>query len=165
MVPFADVVFGMDTNFWKEYGERAHGDFELWTSSTEASRIFNLYHIRAEPGGGVSGNPGAIRHGGNSGFMSIGLAIHFGAAWIGLLGFDLQDTNGRLHFHRDHPEHIGNPRRDRFKAWRKHFAELASQAPVPIVNLSRQTALLCFPRATIQDYIGITASVHEGLKA
>lgn len=139
----------MDSKFWKEYGEEADGDYELWTSSVEAARLFNLHHIHAQPGGGLSSQRGQIRHGGNSGFMAAGLAIHFGAALVTLLAYDMMDTEGRLHFHRDHPEYIGNPMRARFKAWRKHFDELARVSPVPIQNASRKTALECFPRVDL----------------
>jgi hypothetical protein len=141
----------MDSNFWKQYGEEAGGDFESWTCSPEAARVFHLHHIRSEPGGGISQLPGTIRSGGNSGFMAVGLALHFGAARVTMLGYDMQDTNGRIHFHRDHPEHIGNPIRSRFKAWRKCFAEMAKETDVPIVNATRQTALECFSRMSLAE--------------
>lgn len=150
MAPFADAVFGMDSKFWKRYGEEADGEYELWTCGSEAARLFNLNYIAAEPGAGVSDKPGTLRHGGNSGYLAVGLALHFGASRITLLGYDMQDTGGRLHFHRDHPDDIGNPIVSRFKAWRRAFAELERATDVEIVNASRATALECFPRMQLR---------------
>lgn len=141
----------MDGPFWKQYGEEATGNYELWTASSECARLFNLYHINVEPGSGISNKPGTVRHGGNSGYVTASLALYFGAARVTLLAYDMQDTGGRLHFHRDHPPHLGNPIRSRFKAWRRNFAELARATDVPIINASRQTALECFPRMSLTE--------------
>lgn len=141
----------MDRKWWHEYGTGIRGAFELWTSHPEAARIYRLNLIRAEPGGGLSKTPGSIRAGGNSGFQAVALALHFGASRVVLLGFDMQFTNGRTHWHGDHGKGLGNPVRERMKVWQDRFAELAAEVSVPIVNATRETALTCFPRASLKE--------------
>jgi len=149
------VVFGGDQSWWKVYGGQVRGDFELWTTSYEAARIFDLYRVRGEGGGGISKKPGTIRLGGNSGFQALGLALYFGAAKVVLLGYDMQATGGKLHWHPDHKgiptHHLGNPVPEKMKEWCRHFADLAAQTTVPIYNATRTTALKCFPRVALEE--------------
>ena len=142
----------MDRNWWNEYGAEVTGAFEMWTTSREAARIYDLNHIRGEGGGGLARNPGSIRLGGNSGFQAVGLAHHFGAARITLLGYDMQlPATGRTHWHGDHSHKLGNPIQDRMKAWQKCFAEMAGLVRIPIVNATRETALKCFPQLPLAE--------------
>lgn len=140
----------MDRGWWNEYGSQVDGDFELWTSNREASRVWGLSFINSEPGGGVSDLPHTIRQGGNSGFQAVGLALYFGAAKVILLGYDMQLTGKKSHWHGDHQQ-LGNPVADRIIKWRHRFAEMASQTDVEIVNATRGTALTCFPRVNLLE--------------
>lgn len=145
----------MDNTWWKVYARKIAGSFELWTTSFDASRIFKLNRIIGEGGGGLSRRPGVIRLGGNSGFQALGLALHFGAAKVVLLGYDMQAPKGRLHWHADHtgvPAHrLGNPVPEKMREWVKHFTELSNQSRVPIVNATRQSALKCFPKVSLEE--------------
>lgn len=157
----------MDRNWWKTYAGEVSGDFELWTTTREAARIYKLNLIPAEEGGGLSRKAGTIRRGGNSGFQALSLALHFGAAKVVLLGYDMQLTGGKKHWHPDH-ENIGNPVAGKMKDWHRHFADLAGQVRVPILNATRQTALKCFPRVDLleslaeptADGAGTESSIH-----
>lgn len=140
----------MDRIWWIEYAADVKGDFELWTSSKPAADVFDLNFINSEPGGGYSSRPGTIRQGGNSGFQAVSLALYFGAARVVLLGFDMQMTGGRTHWHGDHRGKLGNPVDARMKFWLERFGELAKQAPAPIINATRETALTCFPRIDLK---------------
>lgn len=145
LAPFADVVYAMDRAWWNEYGAGIAPGPELWTSSREASRVYRINHINAETGGGISTRRDTIRLGGNSGFQAVGLALLFGAARVILLGFDMQNSGGRTHWHGDH-QRLGNPRSARMKEWIARFEQLAHEARAPIINATRTTALGCFPR-------------------
>lgn len=138
----------MDRAWWNTYGPYISGDFEFWTSHREASKVWGLNFINSEPGGGVSDLPGTIRQGGNSGFQAVGLALHFGAAKIVLLGYDMQLTGGKTHWHGDH-KGLGNPVNDKMQRWRSRFAEMTAQTSVPIINATRETALTCFERKSL----------------
>lgn len=104
--------------------------------------------IGSEKCNGISKLPNTIAEGGNSGYQAIGLALHFGAAKLVLLGFDMKQTNGKKHWHEDHKQN--NPTREAFANWNKRFRVLAAQSPVPIINASRETALDCFPRTDLE---------------
>lgn len=88
----------------------------------------------------------------NSGHQAINLASVFGAARILLLGYDVQHTGGKSHWHGDHPRTLGNARC--VANWARGFKRQAQDARllgIEIVNCSRVTALDCFDRAKITD--------------
>lgn len=86
----------------------------------------------------------------NSGAQAIVWAAHEGAARIVLLGYDCQHTGGRRHWHGDHPANCaGNA--GSVEKWPDSFAEIARKLPeVEIINCSRETALMCFPRMDLE---------------
>lgn len=125
---------------------------EFWTCNSMAAKVFHLNYIESEPGGGLSKRPNTIRQGGNSGYQALALAIHFGAARVILLGYDMQFAkDGKRHWHPDHTGKLHNPMSTQMRAWPVQYAELAKATPVPIINASRATALKCFPRMTIEE--------------
>lgn len=141
----------MDRKWWHTYGGDVDTSAELWTSSGAAAACYGLNHIQAEAGGGISKHAGTIRHGSNSGFQAVSLALHFGAAHVILLGYDLGFDGLRMHWHPDHAKEIGNPMQDRMRAWCKLFRQMADELPggVRVTNASRRTALDCFPRESL----------------
>lgn len=89
----------------------------------------------------------------NSGAGAIALAAHFGAQRIGLLGYDCQHTGGEKHWHGDHPKSMqGNA--GSVGKWPKQFQQLADELrSIEIINLSRATALTCWPRGTLEEFL------------
>jgi hypothetical protein len=65
-----------------------------------------------------------------------------------LLGFDMQLTGRKTHWHGDHPN-LGNPVADRMQTWRSRFGDMAKQTKVEIVNATRKSALTCFPKVDL----------------
>jgi hypothetical protein len=120
-----------------------------------AAKVHGLNLIGHEFGDGLAKHPNRIRtgteRGGNSGYQAVSLAILFGAARIILLGYDMQATGNRLHWHRDHGGKLHNPLPRKFKAWQDGFATLAKVSPAEIINCSRETGLTCFPRMSLAD--------------
>lgn len=102
------------------------------------------------------GRPGLgldkVHFGANSGYQAINLAYLFGAVRIVLLGFDMQMTAGKSHWHGDHP---GELNRDcPVRSFAKNFPALASDlsgAGVEVINATRETALDCFPIKKLED--------------
>jgi hypothetical protein len=84
---------------------------------------------------------------GNSGIGSIQLAIKGGAKRILLLGYDCQVTQGKTHWHGDHPKGLANARF--LSTWPDKFRQFSKSVKVEIINCSRETALDCFPRMTL----------------
>lgn len=88
---------------------------------------------------------------GNSGIGSIALAVYGGASKIILIGYDCQMTDGKSHWHGDHPTGLANA--VRINEWPVKFAEFSKTVDVPIYNASRQTALECFERVKLEDVL------------
>jgi hypothetical protein len=91
------------------------------------------------------------------------LAFHFGAFRMILLGYDMQQTGGKSHWHGDHPQ--GLSRSSPLGEWVKQFRSLATDLKaqgVKVLNASRQTALDCFDRSPLEDALKVT--VVEGMR-
>lgn len=99
-------------------------------------------------------SPGRIHTGQNSGFQAIGLAYQFGVSRMILMGYDMQFTGGKAHWHADHPGGLANAQGvDR---WPRHFPALAADLErigVEVINCTRETLLTCFRRAKIEDVL------------
>lgn len=149
MAPFADALVAMDYAWWAANGGNIARPMEYWTTNEEAADVFGLNYVEGEAGGGVSRRPDVARHGSNSGFLALSLAILFGAERVVLLGYDMQFTGGRKHWHADHGGNLHNPEACNFAGWISRFATLSGS--VEIVNASRETALDCFPRMALEE--------------
>jgi hypothetical protein len=87
---------------------------------------------------------------GNSGAGAISLALNGGAEKVVLLGFDCQRTDGKSHWHGDHPRNLANAKQ--IDKWPALFKRLRNDFPdSEIINSSRQTALDMFPKIPIED--------------
>ena len=104
--------------------------------------------LTCEPGDELDLRPGHVRSGitGNSGFQAINLAYHLGATLIVLLGYDM---TGGGHFFGYHPREINTHRApaDRFVS----SYRCLKNAPVRILNASRDTAITTLPRIKLED--------------
>lgn len=151
LAPWADAHYSSDPEWWgQELPEmRAWCAGEFWTGHPAgiAQDVKVCPYDRKLRG--LSRVPGRIAWGGNSGYCAIGLAVQFGATRIVLLGYD---QRGETHWHDDHPEGVRRP--FNFSMWHERFAELAADAArmeIEVVNCSRETALTCFPRISLDE--------------
>jgi len=142
--PWADALYAYDAAWWRKYLPEIRAIFRgrLFTQST--SRIAGVECVKLHALG--------FRDFGNSGACAVSLAISAGAARVLMLGYDCQNTGGRSHHHGDHPKGLGNcgsmPR------WPAQFGRLARYAKergVEVINVSRETALTCFPRHSLEE--------------
>lgn len=157
MAPAADVVFAMDRAYWHAYGDKIPAGPELWTTHRECAKVYRLHYIRGEMGGGMSASKDTIRMGANSGYQGLQLALYFGAERVVLLGYDMQFTHGRSHFHGDH-KGLSNPLPERFKGWIAAFKEIPADVRARIVNASPHTALQCFKRLSLETCLSESAA-------
>ena len=155
LAPWADILYACDIRWWNQHVTDVRAVFtgEMWTQDRDAASRHGLKYIAAElNAAGLSRTKGLIHGGGNSGYQAIGLASELGAGYIALIGFDMQNTNGRSHWHGDHPGEL--KKHMPFETWRGRFAALAADAKkagVEIVNASRSTSMLCFPRVELSQ--------------
>lgn len=148
LAPWADVLFSIDRQFWDQVVPDFAG--ERWTvegcSSIEPHGLDWLESVKDQGLGAKR-----LHWIAGSGGTAINLAFLFGANPIVLLGFDMQRTNGRIHWHEDYPR--GNPDEQRFRRWRRELAktpETFDRHGVRVVNCTRHTALDCFERAELE---------------
>jgi hypothetical protein len=129
----------MDKAWWDAYLPQVR-------SSKFAGALVNPW--RARP---VGVEHVQFKHYNNSGSGAVALAIALGASRVVMLGYDCQKTEGKAHWHGDHPKGLGNA--GSIQQWFPLFDALSRQIPasVPVVNASRVTALKCFPTTTLED--------------
>lgn len=130
----------MDRDWWKTYIDDVNLCFkgERFSNNSHPSK----YNVTK-----INGTCFA-----NSGAGAIVTAIEGGARRVILLGYDCQYTNGKTHWHGDHPAHLGNAKH--VDKWHEKFRQLADKyAKIEILNASRQTALNCFPRIELESVL------------
>lgn len=150
LCPWADVVLGFDSAWWRAYG-------------ADVARVFGGEKLCCAP---VGTGPGSVAvygvqslHGRdwfrphlNSGASALALAVVAGAARVLLLGYDCQKTDGKTHWHGDHERGLSNARSiAKWPLRMKNVARLAKERKVRVVNCSRSTALTCFDRRSLEE--------------
>lgn len=137
---WADALLAMDHRWWTHEDHR------------EATKEFRgLKFSCSMSAAGVIKMAPPWKHFGNSGAAAISLAHTFGATRIYLLGYDCQRTGGKAHWHGDHPKGLGNA--GAMPKWNVQFQRCAEHIGVPVINLSRDTALTCWPRGTVDEHL------------
>lgn len=69
-----------------------------------------------------------------------------------MIGYDCQKTGGKAHWHGDHPKPLGNA--GAVDKWPAQFKDMLRYLRgVSVINCSRETALSCFPRATLEEFL------------
>ncbi len=99
---------------------------------------------------GLSTEQGTIYRGGNSGYQAVNLAYLLGARRILLLGFDMCIEGKKRHWFGDHPGKLNMA--SNYKNFARAFESIVpAKYGIEILNLSRRTALDCFPRHNLED--------------
>ncbi|MEO8754849.1 MAG: hypothetical protein ABI624_19460 [Casimicrobiaceae bacterium] len=161
-LPNVDAMFASDRVFWIAHGARVLQEFrgQIWTADKLSADEFGLRYVpRVRHVEGLSRDFGAVSGGGNSGYAGVNLAYLFGAReLLALVGFDMCLTNGRTHHHGDHTGRLANPTANALAVWAGRFPALARDlkaAGVNVVNCTVNTALTCFPRASLEDALAL----------
>lgn len=125
---------------------------ELWSQDVHACKKYGINHVQGDnKHKGLTKTNGVICFGGNSGHQAINLAYLFGAKTIILLGYDMK-IGEKTHWFGDHPKGLQVP--SPFGSFIDNMNLLAKDAQkvgLKIINASRETALTCFERSTMDD--------------
>jgi len=160
MAPFADAIYAGDETWWKVYAPfLGWSSIPRYTVATNGTKHGVSVVPRGKIGEGISGN--------NSGVQAITLALLWRYDEIVLIGFDCGwPARGREHFHGAHHERLAdgtpgcaNPRQA--DAWLADHARIADNCGQRIINASRQTALTCYRRATLEGIANGRADRHS----
>lgn len=145
LCPWADILFGFDTRWWRVYGAEVAASFG---------------------GRKIAALPTALRYGAesptwfsvyrNSGASAVSIALAAGAARVVMLGYDASNDpdTGKRHHHEDHPAGLANA--DSIPMWGYQFDRLAKHAQrlgASVLNASRRTSLQCFPRVDLETVL------------
>lgn len=158
LAPRADVLYAADRLWWDRYESEVSAARwpgfvgERWSLSLEANDRYGVRLVSHQQGEGLAND--RIYTGGNGGYQAVQLAALFGASRIILLGYDLQKTRGRSHWHGDHPLPLGNG--TAHKEWAKRLDWLAPKlaaAGISVLNASRETALTKYPRVNLEEVL------------
>lgn len=149
--PWADALYACDEIWWRWHKGVPEFQGLKFAMNRTAARWPGVTVLKNLGADGLSLNPTGLKHGKNSGYAAIGLAVLLGASRILLLGYDMQrGPHGEAHWHPNHPNHRENP----FPQWLRLFGTLVAplqQARVEVINCTRRTALECFPRQPLRD--------------
>jgi len=145
--PWADEWYAADLQFWNYYGKKG-----AWFKGHRVSR--SRHELVDETWRGA----GWPTTGGNSGHQALQLAVERGYERVALIGYDHKHTGGKTHFHGDHPRknkvRLGNPQHCHHWARQMKRTSLTlKQKGIEVVNLSRETAIECFPRMTVEEFL------------
>lgn len=152
MAPWADVLYAADNKFW---GWKKGAPEFAGLKYTIDSPAYHYPVVMLENTGdyGLEQQPTGLRTGYNSGYQAINLAVHFGAARILLLGYDMHGT----HYFGDHPDRTVPP----FAACLAAFPTLVDPlkaAGVEILNCTPGSAIPCFPTVPLAEALAEVAA-------
>jgi hypothetical protein len=154
LAPWADVLYAADAK-WIDWHDGVPGfqgpKYSIEGGYVPATTRPQWQVLRNTGFVGLELDPSGLRMGYNSGYQSINLAVHLGAARILLLGYDLSPApDGRTHWFGDHPDRQPSPYAAMLDAFPSLVEPLAAIG-VTVINCSRRTVLQTFPCAPLED--------------
>lgn len=154
MAPWADLLYACDWGWWNKYQPEFAG--MKVSQDVNVLKLGGVLRVPSCDDPGISFDPLRINQGTNSGFQALNLAVLLGAKRVILLGYDMQLTDGKTHWHGDHPSGLNNPVHGQFPSWCRVYEEAAPQlagAGIEVINATRQTALGAFPRVALESVL------------
>lgn len=143
LAPDAEMLYAADVEWWQHHPEA----LEFAGIKVVARNSVLLPGVVYVP-------PLLVPHsGGNSALRAAHIATAAGAERILLFGVDL-DQNNLTHWHGLHGGRLRNPSAQVFEAGRKAWEAFARSTDRPeIFNCSPVSALTCFPKAALEDFL------------
>ena len=152
--PSADALYACDREWWqrnKGCPEFKGNKYRLEVTEPDYLDVFKLENTGHE---GLDEKWPGIRTGHNGGYQAINLAYHFGVKKIILIGYDMQHTDGKMHWHGDHPRGMNNP--VNVSDWIPIYNDLSvvlKEKGIKVINCTLKTALMCFKKMDIRNAI------------
>jgi hypothetical protein len=150
IAPWADVVYAMDSRWWKVHYQEVRSTFSGRRLSTSPPSGMDVEKTRTP----------SFR---NSGAGCIAIAASLGATTIVLLGYDCMKDGERTHWHGSHPAGMSDAKT--IALWPVLFSTVSNDMKrrgITVLNASRRTALKCFETIALEDAIqGPASSVPD----
>mgnify|MGYP000877982445 CR=1 FL=1 len=159
LAPWADVLYFCDDKWW-QWHHRKLADWKGEILRLQGGlhdfgdrRIKVLRNLDQK--GGLSERRDGLHTGQNSGYQAINLAVHYGAARIVLLGYDMHAPlvggKPKTHWFGDHPGGTSPTVYEQMRPWFDTLAKPLAERGVEVINATPGSALRCFPRKTLQE--------------
>lgn len=165
LAPWADVCYFGDAPWWQQ--QQAHNPRSIdgglsfhdmiyqanWVTIANFSEHPQVKCLWSTGQSGLEKNPAALRNGSNSGYATINLAYHYGAAKIILLGYDMQCQGNVTHWHNG-PRASAPMFTVLLNSFLHHFETLVDPleaAGVEVINATPDSALRCWRYLPLED--------------
>lgn len=152
---WADWLHSCDQKWWFEHIQQVHQFTGIKTTLAEDVPAAWVDGYLENSGlDGFDPDPSKCRTGGNSGYQGIHIALHAGAAKIGLVGFDMKDApNGEGHFFGEHRDGFKSPYAvSMIPYFATLLPEIARRGSV-VFNCTPDSALNTFPMNTLENVL------------
>jgi hypothetical protein len=152
IAPWADCLCASDLRWWHWHvkGVKAFAGLK-YATSRQCATIPGVEVLRNCGGAGLEMKPDGVRHGLNTGYRAVNVAVHFGAKRILLLGYDMQQgPNKKEHWHGDHPNRSRSP----YAAFIKRFGSLVEPLQtlgIEVLNCTPDSALPYFQMVPLRE--------------
>lgn len=144
---------------WHEIYSPVSGDFDKWHWDVDICKKHGYQHIEGRWGDGLSTDPAYIHYGHSSGYQALGLAVHYGAKTVLLVGYDMHYDAEKRHYFDDLSNDAGEypqglRKYSNFKGLIGCYETIAAQKDRPeIINCTPESAMTCFPMGNLSDYM------------
>lgn len=149
LAPWASILFAMDDRWWRHKAVEVAGFAGIKVSLAFGPKIEGVEQMKTSGVTGFDPRRNRVRHGSNSGYGAVHIALHTGAARILLLGFDMHGG----HFFGRHPSPLRNPTAAKFANWISLFGDLRGRG-AEIVNCTPGSRLTAFPMSSLEVETG-----------
>jgi hypothetical protein len=150
LAPWADALYACDYRWWNEHrGVMAFKGLK-YSLQRQSGKWKGVKVLQNTGPDGLERKPNGLKTGRNSGYQAMNLAFHLGAKRIVLLGYDMQYTHGKSHWHGDHPWG-GKPPVQSFRGMFRGIVGPLAKEGVSVVNCTRETSLDCFPLMALEE--------------
>jgi hypothetical protein len=152
---WADALYACDAKWWHWHRGVPAFPKPKWSLEHSAWSAYraaypDVQRLQNTGPQGLEHNPSGLKNGRNSGYQAINLAVHYGAARILLLGYDMQARKGQTHFFGDHPNKQQSPYAQFRRAFESMVKPLAKRG-VSVVNCSPASVLSAFPKLPLRQ--------------
>lgn len=155
--PDADILYFCDRSWWDgEFGRRERFKklgVPCWRVTLEneiPDEFGSVFRLKNTGPTGFDPDTQSLRHGSNSGYQAIHLAVHLGTARIVLHGFDMRIVRGELHAmvrrERQDAAGFGRVLREEMLPKFQSLVDPLRERGVEVINATPGSALTCWPQ-------------------
>lgn len=153
IAPWADALVALDTDWWHVHRGAPAFTGQRFSSDPDVRDRYGARYVPSIIREGLSLSWDEAHFGTDSGYWAIQIAVLMGARRILLLGYDMGHAeDGRTHWFGDHQNPLRNC--SPYELFLERYATLPAWCAangVEIINCTRRTRLVCFPRASIRE--------------